>query len=181
MPHQQHSHPRKYGKDSRACRCCTNSEGLIRKYELMICRRCFREQAAQIGFKKLRWTQCDLYTKVTILTRQLWFARDKVIDLKAKTLPVPTYAPIKMHWREWDPSASVCPTEDGCESSAKRWTDRTRVWWKLSREVTLPATSCKEPVGEARGKDRSSYDWSPSQQSRTRGLLLSLPRQDWVL
>lgn len=66
MPHQQHSHPRKYGKDSRACRCCTNSEGLIRKYELMICRRCFREQAAQIGFKKLRWTQCDLYTKVTI-------------------------------------------------------------------------------------------------------------------
>ena len=54
MPHQQHSHPRKYGKDAHHCRVCTNQEGLIRKYELMLCRRCFREQAQQIGFKKLR-------------------------------------------------------------------------------------------------------------------------------
>ena len=54
MPHQLHSHPRKYGKDSRACRVCTNSEGLIRKYNLMICRRCFREQAPQIGFNKFK-------------------------------------------------------------------------------------------------------------------------------
>ncbi|MFN9904341.1 MAG: 30S ribosomal protein S14 [bacterium] len=54
MPHQLHSHPRKYGKDSRACRVCTNSEGLIRKYGLNICRRCFREQAAHIGFAKFK-------------------------------------------------------------------------------------------------------------------------------
>ena len=54
MPHQLRAHPRKYGKDSRACRCCTNQEGLIRKYSIMICRRCFREHATQIGFKKTK-------------------------------------------------------------------------------------------------------------------------------
>lgn len=54
MPHQQHSHPRKYGKDSRACRVSNNPNGLIRKYGLNICRRAFREQADQIGFKKMR-------------------------------------------------------------------------------------------------------------------------------
>jgi len=55
MPKQLHSHPRKYGKDSRACRVCNSVRGLIRKYELMLCRRCFREQSAHIGFFKYRW------------------------------------------------------------------------------------------------------------------------------
>ena len=54
MPHQQLSHPRKYGKDSRSCRVTGQNMGLIRKYDLMMSRQCFREQAAQIGFKKLR-------------------------------------------------------------------------------------------------------------------------------
>ena len=54
MPGQQHSHPRKYGKDSRACRVTNQNRGLIRKYELMMSRQSFREQAEQIGFKKLR-------------------------------------------------------------------------------------------------------------------------------
>lgn len=54
MPHLLRSHPRKNAKDARQCRVCTNSEGLIRKYQLMICRRCFREQANQIGFQKMR-------------------------------------------------------------------------------------------------------------------------------
>eukprot|EP00347_Sterkiella_histriomuscorum_P011770 403371158 len=54
MPNQLHSHPRKYGKDSRACRVCNNTHGLIRKYQLMVCRRCFRENANLIGFYKYR-------------------------------------------------------------------------------------------------------------------------------
>ncbi len=34
-------------------RVCTARSGLIRKYHLFVCRRCFRERAAQIGFLKL--------------------------------------------------------------------------------------------------------------------------------
>ncbi|OMJ27634.1 Radical S-adenosyl methionine domain-containing protein 1, mitochondrial [Smittium culicis] len=44
--------PRKYGKGSRECRVCTHRMGLIRKYGLNICRQCFRENAADIGFTK---------------------------------------------------------------------------------------------------------------------------------
>ena len=65
------SRPRKYGQGSRKCRCCSNGHGLIRsvwvnatfiiltyvffcrKYHLNMCRQCFRENAADIGFKKL--------------------------------------------------------------------------------------------------------------------------------
>ncbi len=54
MPNQLHSHPRKCGKDSRACRVCNTTHGLIRKYQLMVCRRCFREHANLIGFHKYR-------------------------------------------------------------------------------------------------------------------------------
>ncbi|KRH94080.1 40S ribosomal protein S29 [Pseudoloma neurophilia] len=39
-----------YGKGSRSCRCCFTYNGLIRKYGLSICRRCFREYAKDIGF-----------------------------------------------------------------------------------------------------------------------------------
>ena len=48
------THPRKYGKDSRACRVCTARQGLIRCYDMNICRRCFRENADQIGFIKYK-------------------------------------------------------------------------------------------------------------------------------
>lgn len=41
------------GKGSRSCRACFNHRGLIRKYDLYLCRRCFREYAGDIGFKKL--------------------------------------------------------------------------------------------------------------------------------
>jgi hypothetical protein len=34
-------------------RVCKNTHGLIRKYGLNICRRCFREYANDIGFKKV--------------------------------------------------------------------------------------------------------------------------------
>lgn len=40
------------GKGTRLCRNCGTARGLIRKYGLFICRRCFREMAESIGFRK---------------------------------------------------------------------------------------------------------------------------------
>ncbi|KAL3138506.1 40S ribosomal protein S29 [Trebouxia sp. C0010 RCD-2024] len=40
------------GKGSRGCRVCGNKWGIIRKYNLNICRQCFREYAKDIGFTK---------------------------------------------------------------------------------------------------------------------------------
>lgn len=40
------------GKGNRLCRNCGTSRGLIRKYKMYICRRCFREIAESIGFRK---------------------------------------------------------------------------------------------------------------------------------
>ena len=48
------SHPRNFGKGSRQCRHCSSHSGLIRKYGLDLCRQCFREKAADIGFNKCR-------------------------------------------------------------------------------------------------------------------------------
>ncbi|KAI7897687.1 40S ribosomal protein S29 [Cokeromyces recurvatus] len=48
------SHPKSYGKGSRQCRVCAHRAGLIRKYNLNICRQCFREYANDIGFHKYR-------------------------------------------------------------------------------------------------------------------------------
>ena len=49
------THPRKFGKDSRECRRCRCQIGLIRKYDLLLCRKCFRENGEIIGFTKTRW------------------------------------------------------------------------------------------------------------------------------
>jgi len=43
---------KKMGKGSRMCRRCGTHRAIIRQYDLMICRRCFREVASKIGFKK---------------------------------------------------------------------------------------------------------------------------------
>ncbi|PPQ98916.1 hypothetical protein CVT24_003547, partial [Panaeolus cyanescens] len=48
------SRPRKFGKGSRQCRLCAHQAGLIRKYGLDLCRQCFREKSAAIGFTKVR-------------------------------------------------------------------------------------------------------------------------------
>ncbi|XP_036358317.1 40S ribosomal protein S29-like isoform X2 [Octopus sinensis] len=48
------SHPRRFGPGSRQCRVCANTHGVIRKYSLFMCRRCFREYSNDIGFKKVR-------------------------------------------------------------------------------------------------------------------------------
>ncbi|DAZ94293.1 TPA: hypothetical protein N0F65_010890 [Lagenidium giganteum] len=53
MTNLTYTHPRNYGKDSRHCRVCHTTRGLIRKYSLNMCRRCFRERATQIGFVKV--------------------------------------------------------------------------------------------------------------------------------
>ncbi|ESL11249.1 ribosomal protein S29 [Trypanosoma rangeli SC58] len=42
------------GKGSRHCVICSNQKAIIRKYELNVCRQCFRENATHIGFNKLR-------------------------------------------------------------------------------------------------------------------------------
>jgi small subunit ribosomal protein S14 len=44
--------PRIKGKGTRECRRCHTHRGLIRSYGLYICRRCFREVAGTLGFKK---------------------------------------------------------------------------------------------------------------------------------
>jgi ribosomal protein S14 len=39
------------GKGIRKCRFCGNARGVIRKYGLYVCRRCFREKGEQLGFR----------------------------------------------------------------------------------------------------------------------------------
>ncbi len=40
------------GEKERICRFCGNRHGVIRKYGLLICRKCFREKAEELGFRK---------------------------------------------------------------------------------------------------------------------------------
>lgn len=40
------------GRNLRRCRICGGARGLVRSYGLQMCRRCFRENAKNIGFKK---------------------------------------------------------------------------------------------------------------------------------
>ena len=42
----------KHGKGSRTCTRCGSHEGLIRRHSINLCRRCFREVAKTIGFKR---------------------------------------------------------------------------------------------------------------------------------
>jgi len=48
----RHGKLKKYGKGSRHCKRCGNYTGMIQKYNLMLCRQCFRDVAEKIGFKK---------------------------------------------------------------------------------------------------------------------------------
>ncbi len=43
---------RKHGKNVYKCRRCGKTRGVIRKYGLLYCRQCFREEAVKLGFKK---------------------------------------------------------------------------------------------------------------------------------
>ena len=39
-------------KKKRKCRMCGTRQAVIRKYNLLVCRRCFKEIAGKIGFTK---------------------------------------------------------------------------------------------------------------------------------
>lgn len=55
MPNKLYNkHAVDFGKDSRRCRICLNARGVIQKYALIMCRKCFRERANIIGFNKNR-------------------------------------------------------------------------------------------------------------------------------
>ncbi|HEU4823139.1 MAG TPA: 30S ribosomal protein S14 [Nitrososphaeraceae archaeon] len=41
-----------HGKGTRWCRRCGQYTALIQKYDLMLCRQCFREVASSLGFIK---------------------------------------------------------------------------------------------------------------------------------
>ena len=43
---------KKFGKGARTCRRCGTHRAIIRKYGLNICRRCIREIAKDLGFRK---------------------------------------------------------------------------------------------------------------------------------
>ena len=54
MPSIWGTHHKENSAGARHCRVCHTPRGLIRKYGLDICRRCFREYAKDIGFVKYR-------------------------------------------------------------------------------------------------------------------------------
>jgi small subunit ribosomal protein S29e len=62
------SHPKNpYGSaGGRKCRVCANPHAIIRKYNLDMCRQCFRERAKDIGFMKV--ILLHLLSNSTILT-----------------------------------------------------------------------------------------------------------------
>ena len=43
---------KKFGRGSRWCKRCGDYTAVIQKYKLFLCRRCFREVANSLGFKK---------------------------------------------------------------------------------------------------------------------------------
>ena len=50
----KHNSPKKrsVGKSLRKCGVCGNPRGHIKKYGVNMCRRCFRDNALKMGFKK---------------------------------------------------------------------------------------------------------------------------------
>ena len=42
----------RFGRGSRWCKRCGDYTAVIQKYDLSICRRCFREVATSLGFRK---------------------------------------------------------------------------------------------------------------------------------
>ena len=42
----------KFGRGSRWCKRCGDYTAVIQKYDLFVCRRCFREVAISLGFRK---------------------------------------------------------------------------------------------------------------------------------
>jgi len=47
-------HAEKRTGGERECRRCGREQGLVGKYDIFLCRQCFREVAPKMGFKKYR-------------------------------------------------------------------------------------------------------------------------------
>jgi len=45
---------KKFGRGANECRRCGRQQGLVRKYDIYLCRQCFREMAPKMGFEKYR-------------------------------------------------------------------------------------------------------------------------------
>ena len=43
---------RKFGPTTKKCKLCGNPRGHVGKYKIDLCRRCFRDNAKRLGFKK---------------------------------------------------------------------------------------------------------------------------------
>jgi small subunit ribosomal protein S14 len=43
---------KKFGRGANICKRCGRKQGLVRKYDLYLCRQCFREIAYNMGFEK---------------------------------------------------------------------------------------------------------------------------------
>jgi ribosomal protein S14 len=54
IKYKKHNTPKekKTGKGKNRCRVCGTTRGMIGSYGLKLCRRCFRDMAKEIGFKK---------------------------------------------------------------------------------------------------------------------------------
>lgn len=50
IPTGEHASPRE--DELRTCRRCERKQGLVGKYDIWLCRQCFREIARSMGFKK---------------------------------------------------------------------------------------------------------------------------------
>ncbi|MBP2146538.1 small subunit ribosomal protein S14 [Methanofollis sp. W23] len=42
-----------FGRGANRCQICGRKQGLVRRYNIMFCRQCFREWAPKMGFKKM--------------------------------------------------------------------------------------------------------------------------------
>lgn len=52
--YHQNKKKHNFGRGSKWCKRCGDFTAVIQKYDLALCRRCFREVAESLGFKKLR-------------------------------------------------------------------------------------------------------------------------------
>jgi small subunit ribosomal protein S14 len=51
---QSGEHATRRTDDRHECRRCERKQGLVGKYDIYLCRQCFREVARDMGFKKYR-------------------------------------------------------------------------------------------------------------------------------
>jgi len=44
---------KKIAKNERRCRICSSEKGMIHRFGINVCRRCFKDVAEKLGFKKM--------------------------------------------------------------------------------------------------------------------------------